>query len=106
MFTVRSTDPAYNSPLIGNGEVVYPVAKGIFVHCAAVRALENAARAAELLTIDAARRETWRGLAAAQRQTLPVDETGKRYRYADDGIVQPGCAARADGVPVLVRRAR
>jgi hypothetical protein len=45
MFTVRSTDPADNSPLIGNDEVVNPVTKGIFVHCATVRALGNAAPA-------------------------------------------------------------
>jgi hypothetical protein len=65
-------------------EVVYPVANSIFVACATIRALTNAARAAELLDVDAARRARWRELALELRPALPVDEMGQRYRYADN----------------------
>jgi hypothetical protein len=63
-------------------EVVYPVENSVFVACATIRALENGARAAELLGVDAARRGKWRRLATELRHRLPVDETGQRYRYA------------------------
>jgi hypothetical protein len=76
-------------PITDVDEVIYPVANSIFVHCATVRALENAACAAELLDMDAVLREGWRSLAAELRQTLPVDETGARYRYADDAAPWP-----------------
>jgi len=78
-------------PITDVDEVVYPVSNSIFVHCATIRALENAARGAELLDVDAAHRERWQALAAELRQTLPVDEAGKRYRYADNATVRP-CA--------------
>jgi len=65
-------------------EVIYPVVNSIFVACATIRALENAARAAELLDSDARHRDRWRTLAAELRQGLPVDEMGQRYRYADN----------------------
>ena len=65
-------------------ETVYPVYNSIFVSCATIRSLENAARASELMGVDAAQREKWRTLAAELRKTLPVGETGQRYRYADN----------------------
>jgi len=78
-------------PITDVDEVVYPVANSIFVHCATIRALENAARGAALLDTDAADRQRWQTLAVELRQTLPVDEAGKRYRYADNATVRP-CA--------------
>ncbi len=65
-------------------EAVYPVKNSIYVSCATIRTLENAARAAELLGIDQEDRENWRYLAAKLRQSLPVDEASHRYRYADN----------------------
>jgi hypothetical protein len=65
-------------------EGVYPVSNSIFVACATVRTLENAARAAGLLGVDAARREKWRVLAGELRGNLPTDPTATRYAYADD----------------------
>ncbi|HUU94683.1 MAG TPA: hypothetical protein VM487_03010 [Phycisphaerae bacterium] len=65
-------------------EGVYPVSNSIFVACATVRTLENAARAAELLGVDAAQRDKWRTLAAELRSNLPTDPTGARYAYAAD----------------------
>jgi len=77
-------------PITEVDEVVFPVSNSIFTACATIRSLENAARAAELLDVDAAQRQEWRGLAAELRQGLPVDQTGQRYRYADDATIPPG----------------
>jgi len=56
----------------------------IFAGCAAVRSLENAARAAELLDVDATERETWLALAEELKSNLPRSGDGTVYRYADD----------------------
>jgi hypothetical protein len=65
-------------------EAVYPVKNSIYVSCATIRALENAARAAELLGVDPDDQERWRYLASELRKNLPIDETHHRYRYADN----------------------
>ena len=77
-------------PITEVDEVVFPVSNSIFTACATIRSLENAARAAELLDVDAAQRQEWRSLAAELRQGLPVDQEGQRYRYADDATIPPG----------------
>lgn len=69
-------------------EQIYPVRNSIFLLCAVVRSLQNAARAAELLDVDATRRKTWLALAAEVRQMLPAGQTG--YRYLGDQEVLVG----------------
>ncbi len=80
-------------------EEAYPVENSIFVASAAVRALENAARAAELLDVDATHRDRWRELADELRQALPTDEGGERYRYADNTDLRPSSAHTATVFP-------
>ncbi len=65
-------------------EAVYPVKNSIYVACATIRALENAARAAELLEIDKDCQEEWRRLANELHANLPIDEAHHRYRYANN----------------------
>ncbi|MBD3288805.1 hypothetical protein GF337_08390 [candidate division KSB1 bacterium] len=65
-------------------EHVITAQNSIFAACATIRALENAARAAELLNIDEHMRVNWRNLASELRQNLPVDEKRNAYRYSDD----------------------
>lgn len=73
-------------------EATISAQNSIFVACATIRTLENAVRAAELLEIDLSKQDKWRVLAAELRQTLPVDEIGQVYRYADDTDNPPGTA--------------
>jgi len=65
-------------------EHVISAQNSIFVACATVRSLENAARAAELLEKDKTKIKHWRELASQLRQNLPKDEKQKIYHYADD----------------------
>jgi len=65
-------------------EHVYPLSNGIFTICSAVRTLENAARAAELLNLEVKRREEWRSIATELRGALPADETENFYKVSDD----------------------
>jgi hypothetical protein len=73
-------------------EHVICACNSIFAACAAVRALENAAAAAELLEVDSEDRERWRALAVELRGNLPVSQDGRRYRYADDSDLAPETA--------------
>jgi hypothetical protein len=66
-------------------EATYPLENGIFTICAAIRSLENAAHAADILDADAAQRDRWRTLAAELRQAIPADEQEDYYRVSDDG---------------------
>jgi hypothetical protein len=66
-------------------EHVYPLSNGIFTICSAVRSLENAAKAAELLDMEAKQREEWRSIAAELRTALPADEAENFYKVSDDG---------------------
>jgi hypothetical protein len=65
-------------------EAVYPVKNSIFVSCAAIKALRNAALVAELLRVDAEEALIWRQLADELQKNLPVDRVNQRYRYADN----------------------
>lgn len=56
----------------------------IFAAAAAIRSLENAARAAEMLGKDSAKIEYWRSLALELQENLPVDTSREVYKYADD----------------------
>lgn len=58
-----------------------------YVACAAIRSLENAARASEILNIDKSSRNKWLSAAAEVKQNLPVDKTGMVYKYADDADI-------------------
>ncbi len=66
-------------------EHVYPLSNGIFTICSTVRSLENAARAAELLDVEAKRREEWRSIATELRTALPADDAENYYKVSDDG---------------------
>ncbi|HUW10072.1 MAG TPA: hypothetical protein VM537_10105, partial [Anaerolineae bacterium] len=71
-------------------ETVFPVRNSIFVASATVRSLNNAARAAEILGLDATRRQTYRSLAQELRANLPLDDTGTSYAYADNARTPQG----------------
>jgi hypothetical protein len=73
-------------------EHVISARNSIFAACATVRALENAAAAAELLAVDSEHRERWRSLAGELRGNLPVSADGRLYRYADDSDLPPETA--------------
>ena len=68
-------------------ETLYPVRNSIFLLCAVIRCLENAARAAEILTVDETERFRWRTLSAEVRQLLPVDRERGIYRYVGSRAV-------------------
>ncbi len=65
-------------------EHVVSAQNSIFVVAATIRALENAARAAEIIGTDEPTRKHWLNFAAELRENLPVDQERKIYRYADD----------------------
>lgn len=64
-------------------EAVYPVRDSLYVTCAVIRCLENAANAAEQLDLDAEEVVEWRELAFELRKVLPVDEEKSRYKYSE-----------------------
>jgi hypothetical protein len=76
-------------------ESFYPVRNSIYLSCATICALNNAARAAELLGIDPQEQEHWRRLATGLGQNLPVDQANRRYRYADNAEAPLGYAHSA-----------
>jgi len=65
-------------------EAVYPVKNSIYLCCAAIKALRNAARAAELLSIDEEESKLWKLLATDLQKNLPVDKEKNRYKYSDN----------------------
>lgn len=77
---VRDANGALKTRLLTDfDEQTYPVANGLFTLCAAIRSLENAAQAAEVLGVDEARRALWRDYAHALRPALPVNASGDYY---------------------------
>lgn len=73
-------------------EQVISARNSIFAACATVRALDNAAAAAELLAADSEHRDRWRSLAGELRENLPISADGRLYRYADDSDLPPETA--------------
>jgi len=71
-------------------EGLYPVDGGIYVTCATIRSLENAADAATVLACDAEDAEHWRTLAAELRKSMPLSKEGKHYAYSDTADLPNG----------------
>jgi hypothetical protein len=65
-------------------EAVFPLVNGIFTICAAVRSLEIAAQAAEILGVEASKRDQWRHLASELREALPIHHAEQYYKVSDD----------------------
>jgi hypothetical protein len=65
-------------------EAVFPLVNGIFTICAAVRSLEIAAQAAEILGVETAKRDQWRHLASELREALPIHDEEQYYKVSDD----------------------
>lgn len=71
-------------PVTDFDEMVYPLANGIFTLCAAVRSMEIAAQAAEILNVDTAMRDRWQQLSTELRRALPVNVEEQYYKVSDD----------------------
>jgi hypothetical protein len=71
-------------------EGLYPVVSGIYVTCATIRSLENAAKAADLLGCDPEDAEDWSALAAELRRSLPVSPDGVHYTYSENADLPNG----------------
>lgn len=77
---VRDDQGRYGTrPIIDFEEQAHPQPNALFTTSAAIRALANAASAAEFLDVDRGLRTTWRSKSITLRGALPVDETGTYY---------------------------
>ena len=71
-------------------EGLYPVDGGIYITCATIRSLENAAKAAVLLGCDTKDAEQWSALAAELRKSMPVNKEGNHYTYSENADLPNG----------------
>ncbi len=71
-------------------EGLYPVEGGIYISCATIRSLENAANAARILGCDEEESQHWRALAAELRTSLPIDEKAGHYMYSEHADLPNG----------------
>ncbi len=76
-------------------ETIYPVYNSIFLACATIRCLDNARKAAQLLSVDAEACSQWDCLAAELRENLPFDEVEGVYRYSDTEDTLPSASHNA-----------
>lgn len=70
-------------------EGLYPVEGSIYITCAAIRSLENAAHAATILGCDSDATQ-WSELAAELRGSMPVSPDGRHYAYAENADLPNG----------------
>jgi hypothetical protein len=71
-------------------EGLYPVTGGIYITCATIRTLENAANAATILKRDAGYSREWTQVALELRQALPVDRDKHHYTYSETADLPNG----------------